>query len=192
MSEQNIDNFAFRNRGIFPFPFYLICIFFGNWDPASFTGGFIVVTIGLLLRFWSVGYLGKSSRRTDTPDTDALIVSGPYQFTRNPIYIGNILIYLGFAVLSNVFLPYFPLFTLMFFIFFYSRLIRYEEKHLHEKFGKQYEEYQNKVNRWLFTANSKAPIKHSFNFRNGIISEKTTWIVFTIALTALMIRILFL
>lgn len=186
-----IEKSIFKYRGIFPIPFYILCLIFSNWNRNAFITGFILIIVGLILRFWSVGYLGKSSRETHFPDAKTLIVSGPYRYTRNPIYIGNILIYLGFTVLSNVFLPYFPLLTAMFFGFLYSLIVRFEEKYLEKKFATTYQLYRQKVHRWFPLRIYQTQTGYPFQFRRALSSEKTTWITFALSLGILLTRIVY-
>ena len=76
-----------------------------------------------------------------------LIVSGPYRVTRNPMYLGLVVLYLGVTLVTNVawpllFLP-FPLWVL------HTKIIPYEEENLARIFGDEYREYQRRVRRWL-------------------------------------------
>ena len=67
--------------------------------------GFLIIFSGILIRVWASGYLKKRKK---------LAVSGPYRFTRNPLYLGTILIGVGFWVMSDSFfilLPFFAVFA---------------------------------------------------------------------------------
>ena len=77
----------------------------------------------------------------------ALVVEGPYRFTRNPIYIGFVLVYLGFAiVLTSIWL----LLLLIPVLFILQRgVVEREEAYLAGKFGEAYWKYQARVPRWL-------------------------------------------
>jgi len=98
--------------------------------------GFIVV--GGLIRFWSVRYCGK--RRT-------LSTTGPYKVCRNPIYLANIIIGVGFILFAHLWwlLPFFLLYAFI----RYSSVVKKEEKALEKRFGREYLEYKNRVRRWL-------------------------------------------
>lgn len=82
------------------------------------------------------------------PDSaSALVASGVYRYSRNPMYLGFLLILLGWAlwlsnVLAFVLLPAFVLYMNRF-------QIRPKERALHSRFGRDYSEYQAKVRRWL-------------------------------------------
>lgn len=79
--------------------------------------------------------------------TTAIIDSGVYGISRNPIYLAMILIYLGLSCFFNSiwFLPFLP-FVLL--IIHYGVILR-EEKYLESKFGEDYLDYKNRVRRWI-------------------------------------------
>ncbi|MBL7995073.1 isoprenylcysteine carboxylmethyltransferase family protein [bacterium] len=142
------------------------------------------------MRIFSVGYLGISSRKTRNADADELIVSGPYRFVRNPIYLGNILIYLGFTVLSNVFFPLFPLMTFVFFVFVYYSIVLYEESGLSRRFDLKYQKYVLSVPRFFprFHAQLQINSTQKFDAAMALQSEKTTLIVLVLAFSAIVIK----
>ncbi len=79
--------------------------------------------------------------------TTAILDSGLYAVSRNPIYLGMISIYLGTTFLNNSiwFLPILPLVLL---VIYYGVILR-EEKYLERKFGEEYLSYKNRVRRWI-------------------------------------------
>ena len=94
----------------------------------------------------------KSLRRAGTnvrPDrpTTAVVSDGPYRFTRNPIYLGASIAYLGVTLLLNVFWPIPAL--LPFFALLHWGVVQREELYLERKFGDAYLAYKNRVRRWL-------------------------------------------
>lgn len=76
-----------------------------------------------------------------------LVVSGLYRYTRNPMYLGIMFILLGEALwfAALVLLAY----SLIVFLGFHLRVLRYEEPHLRRLFGTDFEQYCRKVPRWL-------------------------------------------
>ena len=88
---------------------------------------------------------------TDPPQK--LVVVGLYQISRNPIYVGILIILMGEAVVFNSL----ALFAYAVFIFclFHIFIVVYEEPHLHKLFGKEYEKYQNAVPRWIIRFSNK-------------------------------------
>ena len=76
-----------------------------------------------------------------------LVTYGIFAWSRNPLYNGNFLVWMGFVVISGVtwFLP----FAVLLFGLEYSFIVRYEEGVLETTFGRQYLDYKNCVPRWL-------------------------------------------
>ncbi|MCG8527956.1 MAG: isoprenylcysteine carboxylmethyltransferase family protein, partial [Opitutales bacterium] len=78
---------------------------------------------------------------------DILVTEGPFKFTRNPIYLGFLLVLVGFAWCFGVISVWVgPLIFLLLANFWY---IPFEEKRMLKKFGESYVEYRQKVRRWL-------------------------------------------
>lgn len=82
-----------------------------------------------------------------TQPTTALLLEGPYRFTRNPIYLGMTALYMGIAILANTL---WPILLLPGVLFVMTRgVIEREEAYLEQKFGAQYLAYKEKVRRWI-------------------------------------------
>ena len=88
----------------------------------------------------------STSPKPWVPST-ALVTTGPYRFTRNPMYLGFTLMYLGVAVWANTLWPFLFL-PLVLGAMHYGVIIR-EEAYMASTFGAAYEEYRNRVRRWL-------------------------------------------
>ena len=103
-------------------------------DPAIFISLF-----GLAIRLHAVGFSGKNTSGRNTGYgqlADILNTRGLYSLTRNPLYLGNYLMWLGIAMLTGN--PWFvAVFTLVFWIY-YERIIFAEEEYLRTKFADQY------------------------------------------------------
>lgn len=80
-------------------------------------------------------------------ESSALVTSGMYRYTRNPMYLGMVLVLLGAAVLLGSLTPFAmpPLFALI----IQMRFIRHEEAMLQNRFGEQYREFRARVRRWI-------------------------------------------
>ena len=110
--------------------------------------GFVFVGVGIAVAFSAVGIFRKTKTTTvphETPST--LVISGPYRFTRNPMYVGLTLIYLGVAGTRNEIWPVIVLPLLLAYINFL--VIPVEEQNLHGVFGVEYQKYSERVGRWL-------------------------------------------
>lgn len=80
-------------------------------------------------------------------NTDTLVTTGMYQYSRNPMYVGLLFLLIGYACLLRSLSPFVML--PVFLIIMNRQQIIPEEKILEQKFGQQYNDYKNKVNRWL-------------------------------------------
>ncbi|MCH7951587.1 isoprenylcysteine carboxylmethyltransferase family protein [Patescibacteria group bacterium] len=79
--------------------------------------------------------------------SSALITEGPFSFSRNPMYLGIVLLLLGVAFLLGSLAAF--LAPIAMFITLQRKFIPYEEGMLEETFGKKYRVYKNRVRRWL-------------------------------------------
>jgi len=110
--------------------------------------GIPLIAAGLLLGGTAV----KAQFQAGTPvdphqPTTALVESGPYRFTRNPIYLSFAFIIPGVALLFNT-LWTLPLVPGMLAILD-REMVQREEVYLEQKFGREYKEYKARVPRWL-------------------------------------------
>ena len=137
----------FSNRSYTPIPIAITIIFFSSFKFPFYLSGVILIFIGETIRFSAVRYAGGATR-TLKVGAPSLCTSGPYAFTRNPLYLGNMIIYIGFVCFSGG--PYLfelLLFVCFYFAFQYSMIISLEEKTLYEKFGNSYFDYVKNVPR---------------------------------------------
>jgi protein-S-isoprenylcysteine O-methyltransferase Ste14 len=91
-------------------------------------------------------FAAKTSPNPNKPST-SLVLTGPYRFTRNPMYIGLTLMYAG--VVTYLQLPWGLLFTPIVIWLITAWVIRPEEQYLERKFGSAYVEYKQNVHRWI-------------------------------------------
>jgi protein-S-isoprenylcysteine O-methyltransferase Ste14 len=115
---------------------------------AGWLGGAIVFALALALAAWAIATMTRAGSNVPTNmPTTTIVDTGPYRFTRNPIYLGMVLGVIGLAIAFN---SLWLLMTLMPF----SLVIRYgvitrEEAYLERKFGDVYRRYRARVRRWL-------------------------------------------
>ena len=119
--------------------------------------GIILLIAGIISYIASAESFVVQGKGTPAPiDPPRLLVtSGLYRITRNPMYVGGILVLLGEAVLfeSVILLAYLFFIWLAFHLF----VIFYEEPHLAKLFGPAYEEYLRNVPRWIPSLHSLLP-----------------------------------
>jgi len=110
--------------------------------------GLFVLALGIALMAWAVRTFNESGTNVDVRRPSTTIVSsGPYRYSRNPIYLAMGLIVLGASIWLN---SLWILFSLVFIIpVIETGVIRREEKYLEKKFGQRYQEYKAKVRRWV-------------------------------------------
>ena len=125
----------FKYRSYTPIPFLVAMLIFQEATPASLITGFAVAVVGELIRFWGVSWAGSETRTTNEVGGSNLVISGPFAYVRNPLYIGNILIYLGLGIMSFALFPYLQLGALLYFSFQYHFIVKEEENYLHKTFG---------------------------------------------------------
>ncbi len=114
----------------------------------AFAVGLIFVALGLALGLLSIRRfrLAGTSVVPGEPST-ALVVAGPYQFTRNPIYIGFMLLYFGLAIILTSLWVLVLLIPVL--IVLQRGVVEREESYLERQFGEAYRKYQARVPRWL-------------------------------------------
>jgi protein-S-isoprenylcysteine O-methyltransferase Ste14 len=110
--------------------------------------GWVLVTAGALLALAAIAAF-RRARTNILPNrpASALVVSGPYRFTRNPMYLGLTLLYLGGMFLANTWWP--ALLLPLVLAALYLAVIRREERYLAAEFGDAYAAYRARVRRWL-------------------------------------------
>ena len=97
---------TFKYRSYTPIPFVIVMLIFENASVESLIVGFIIALAGELIRFWGVSWAGSETRTTGSVGGSNLIISGPFAYVRNPLYVGNILMYTGLGVMSFALFPY--------------------------------------------------------------------------------------
>ncbi|MBI5328998.1 MAG: isoprenylcysteine carboxylmethyltransferase family protein [Betaproteobacteria bacterium] len=110
--------------------------------------GWPLVTLGLALFAWTL-LTFRRHRTTVNPYQAAshLCIDGPFQYTRNPIYLGDWLIFLGVTLLLHTAWPL--AFAPLIWLLLRYGVIRHEEAHLEARFGDAYRRYRQRVGRWL-------------------------------------------
>ena len=110
--------------------------------------GFGIVGVGVALAVWGI----VTFRRAGTaviPHQAAsqLVMTGPYRFTRNPMYVGLTIQYIGGAAVINSAWPLILLPLVL--VVLVRRVVSREEQYLSDAFGDQFAAYRLRVRRWL-------------------------------------------
>jgi protein-S-isoprenylcysteine O-methyltransferase Ste14 len=114
--------------------------------------GVLISFFGLAIRAWASGHLRKEK---------TLAISGPYRYSRNPLYVGNFLLGIGIVVgarswwLLGIFIIYYGI--------FYPPIIRRERDRMRELFPQQYEEYGKRVPLFFPSIRKQLPAKGKFS-----------------------------
>jgi len=172
----DLRQFLFKFRGLTPVPIVLLVLVFARPTVSSFLGGLFLMLMGEMIRFWGVAYAGGATR-TRNVGANILVTNGPFAYVRNPLYIGNMFIYSGAAIISNTWLPWLILIIWIFFGIQYHLIVKLEEEKLQELFGNSYWEYKKKVPRFLpqlHPLKSETPVEP--DFKNTLKSEKSTFL----------------
>ncbi|MHA2052379.1 MAG: methyltransferase family protein [Candidatus Hodarchaeales archaeon] len=116
-------------------------------SPYNFFG-FIIIFIGIALNIWSVRMLEKNNTTLDFDKTTTrLVITGPFLFSRNPLYLSGVILSFGVAILFGSLITFvFPIALLVILDRYY---IPFEERKLEKAFGEDYSQYKQSVRRWI-------------------------------------------
>ena len=172
----NIGELLYKFRGYTPVPFFIAGILLANPRDDLMIFGAILMAFGELLRIISISYLGVSSRARELV-TDKLITNGPYAFLRNPVYTGNMFIYMGASIFVGGWLPYMLYLVILFFSIQFSLIVKYEESGMKNTHQEKFINYRESVPRF-YPRLSPYPekSKEKMDISSAFISEKTTFI----------------
>ena len=175
---KKIGNFLFKNRSYTPLPWVFLMILFMSPTLTTIIIGAVMVLIGEFIRLWAVSYAGSETRTTGDVGGSNLVTQGPFGIVRNPLYIGNIIIYVGVGVMSNALFPWLTLIAFLYFVFQYYCIILNEEEYLQNTFKEKFSLYKTKVHRFLPTF-GRLPEELNSNitqsWKDGYNSEKRTF-----------------
>jgi len=116
------------------YPIAAVVLLFAKPTPRSIVAGAVVGLLGLWLRACAAGFLYKHEQ---------LSVTGPYSYTRNPLYLGSAILAIGAGTASRSWIS--AIILLTYFAVFYSFVMRKEETELRAQHGKIFEEYAKAV-----------------------------------------------
>ena len=143
-----VGGWLFTRRTWLPQPIVLAILLIPAADmPASLmAAGALVVAAGEVTRLWGVRHIGVISR-TRSDRLGPLVSTGPFARVRNPLYLGNLLIWAGFALSANL-LWLVPVIVVLVGLEYHA-IVRWEETLLEARLGDSYRDYVRRVPRWL-------------------------------------------
>jgi len=181
----------FKFRSYTPIPFVILMLVFENANPTSLLKGFFIAAAGELIRFWGVSWAGSETRTTSGVGGSNLIISGPFAYVRNPLYVGNILMYSGLGVMSYALFPYLQILAIGFFILQYHLIVGEEEAFLKTKFGEQYKRFLENVPKFFprFTPyKDETNIQPKVSYAKGFKSEIRTLQAFSVVIIMIIVK----
>jgi protein-S-isoprenylcysteine O-methyltransferase Ste14 len=191
---EELRTFVFKNRGaLLTVPAALLALF-GKPSAFSVTLGLPIALAGELVRCWAVGYTGVTTR-ADQVTAPQLVTAGPYAHVRNPLYVGNFITALGFAIAftgRNKALHRIALVcgSLGAMAAVYSIIIPHEEAYLRSQFGPQFERYCQSVPPVVPQAEPMSDAKGTWNPSVIREAESKTFVTFGAMLAVLALKAL--
>ncbi len=167
----------FEIRGYTPIPFIVLMLVYARPTALSLVVGLCLALAGEAIRFWGVAVAGTETRTTGPVGGTHLFIDGPFAYVRNPLYVGNMMMYVGVGIMSNALMPYLVILAYGFFVVQYTMIVTKEEEYLQRAFGKEYERYVQNVPRFIPRLTPYAG-QHSFHrepdVSRGLQSERRT------------------
>jgi protein-S-isoprenylcysteine O-methyltransferase Ste14 len=180
----------FTLRSYTPIPFLLAMVVFAQPTAATMAIGFVVVMAGEFIRFWGVAYAGSLTRVTGSVGAPEVIVAGPFARVRNPLYVGNVLTYVGIGIMSNALFPWLIIIAAVWFGFQYYQIVVLEENFLEREYGATYLEFKRNVPRFIPRLSvyvNPVQSKQLSNWKEAIHSERRTFQALSLVLVILIV-----
>ncbi|HEV8446159.1 MAG TPA: isoprenylcysteine carboxylmethyltransferase family protein [Gemmatimonadaceae bacterium] len=168
-----IGALLFRSRSWLPVPFLLLALLVpAHPTSTSWLLGFALIIPGELIRLSGVAAAGTVTRRRSR-DVQRLVTYGIFRWVRNPLYVGNFLIWMGFVLISGV--PWLVPLAIVVFAIEYYFIVAYEEGVLESIFGPEYLAYKRTTPRWIpATPKQSEPGPH--DWKEALTSETSTFL----------------
>jgi protein-S-isoprenylcysteine O-methyltransferase Ste14 len=151
------------------------------WDG----GCLALALVGQAVRFFTVGFVprGTSGRNTRGQVADTLNTTGMYAVVRNPIYLGNFIIWFGLSLFMKS--VWFTTVIILFFTIFYERIIFREETFLRQKFGDDFRQWADATPVIVPKFKNWRPASLPFSFKSAIVREYGTFFAIITTFTVL-------
>ena len=196
-----VGGWLFRHRTSIPLPaaIAILTLRLGEAPPsAALVGiGIAITVLGELIRLWGVHHIGAISR-TRSERLGPLVASGPFALVRNPLYVGNIGLWVGFALTARLIWLAAAIFVLM--AVEYHAIVRWEEALLESRLGQAYRDYAARVPRWMPVLFNRGERKdrgderrdedqEAFSWRETLFSERGTFIAIAVGYLLLWLKL---
>lgn len=174
-------NFLFRWRSYLPLLLIIIILFTmpyfqypGNSEKLDDMWEIFCMFIsclGIGVRVLTIGYTPKGTSGTNTRGqvADVLNTTGMYSIVRNPLYLGNFVIWFGISMFFRLW--WFSLIVMLLFWVYYERIIFAEEEYLREKFGELYLTWAQKTPAFIPNVRNWRRSERAFSFRKALKNE---------------------
>jgi len=175
MPKKNFTKTIYKWRVRAAFPGIILTVVLAKPSLYSILGGVAICILGLLIRTWACCHIQKEKELT---------ISGPYQYTRNPLYLGNLILGISIAVGSWSWWA-FGIFS-AYFLIFYPVVIKLEKEKMERLFPQQYANYKKKVPLFVPCLRSSLPSeKNKFSWNHyqknkeqrSLITAAIFWII---------------
>ena len=184
---------VFKNRGALLVPVAIVLLVFGRPTPLSAVIGIAVAALGEALRIWAVGFSGVTTR-AEIVTAPTLVTAGPYSIVRNPLYLANAIIALGFWIAFAG--GDSPLEAAMMFVVVaalvcgvYAIIVPLEESYLAGVFGDTYRRYAQTVPRLMPFGSKATAAERTGRWRGEVIARAE---IITLTFFALMVVVVIL
>lgn len=187
----SLGGWLFRRRSWLPVPLAIVLLLVPapGRSISVFWLGALVVIAGELLRLWGVRHIGVISR-TRSDRLGPVVSSGPFAFIRNPLYVGNIALWIGFTTSAGL-LWLTPLVVAALGLEYHA-IVRWEERLLESRRGESYQAYAALVPRWLPALTrgrlDRAAVGPLFSWRETLFSERGTLLAIAIGYVVLEVK----
>jgi protein-S-isoprenylcysteine O-methyltransferase Ste14 len=184
----HIGGWLFKQRSWLPIPIVLALLLIPPSEKSRtvFWTGILLVALGEWLRLWAVHHIGAVSR-TRSERLGPLISSGPFGYVRNPLYLGNIALWVGFSISAGP--SWMAPVVLALLVLEYHAIVRWEEGLLASRLGEPYKAYVRTVPRWIPSGPALArQDRVSSSWRDTLFSERSTLIAVSLGYALLWLK----
>lgn len=149
------------SRQWFAVLFVLLVSWLGTTNQTLLIAGAVIAAVGELIRLWASGHVKKNK---------VLATDGPYAYVRHPLYVGNILIVVGFSVASNLWWSFALMIALL--LFYYPPTISYEDAKLKRIFGDEWVAWSENIHALIPTFSKKSgSISSDWSFKQSLMGN---------------------